>query len=160
MNKFNFTSNKKKFFMGWALKLTVLAVAFLFIVPSSMMLSDYIYEVNKVSVEETETIVESTENASEEGKDAPWYKQLWDGITDVVKKTVDQMLEEGKNALNKFVDEVSVFVIAYCAIPVFVVFLFLWLFKYLFGLNINVDVEALKPKQIKGKKKDEIEVSV
>ena len=158
-----FIINKKQIFLSWAIKFAVLALAVLVIVPCAMELSDYIYEVNQVSIEqEVETIVESTNKESENKpeEDRPWYKKLWNNITEAVSKTTDKAVESGKQALNKFVDAVSVFIIAYCAIPVFVVFLLLWLFKLLFGLKINIDIDTLNPKRLIEKRKVQKDKSV
>lgn len=154
-----FIVNNKKFFMAWAIKLSILALAFLIIVPSSMKLSDYIYEVNQVSFEQgTETVVDSTETESSTKEDLPWYKKLWNTITNAVKDTAEAAVEHGKKVLNEFIDAVSAFVIAYCAIPVFVVFLFLWLLKFLFGLNINVNLDSISPKRLREKKMKKAEL--
>lgn len=148
---FAFIIKKKQVFIACAIKFAVLALALLSIVPFAMKLSDYIYDVNQVSIEQdVETIVDSTETESAieitPDGDQPWYTKLWDKVTSVVNDTVSSVttigknaIDTGKHALNKFTDAVSVFIIAYCVIPVFVVFLFLWLLKILFGININVD---------------------
>ena len=146
-----FVINNKRFFMSWAIKLGVLALAFLLIVPSAMKLSDYIYEINQVSFEQEEAILEES-TAEETEEDIPWYKRLWNTITNAVKETADAAVEHGKKVLSEFTDAVSLFVIAYCAIPIFVVFLFLWLLKFLFGLNININLDALNPKHLLKKK--------
>ena len=132
--------------LSWAIKITVLSLAFLTIIPASMKLSDYIYEVNHTSIEQkVESSTDSSENES--NKNTPWYEKLWNTITNAVQNAVDSAVEKGKKALNDFTDAVAVFVIAYCIIPIFTVFLFLWLFKYLFGININVNVNALTRKR-------------
>ena len=144
-----FIVTNKNFLMSWAIKLSVLAIAFLLIVPCSMRLSDYIYEVNQLSFEqETETIIENTEETTESEEDIPWYKKLWDSVTNAVTETAEAAVENGKKILNEFIDAVSVFIIAYCAIPVFVVFLFLWLLKILFGLDINVNLNTIRSKRL------------
>lgn len=154
-----FIINKKKFFIAWSLKLSVLALAFLIIVPASMKLSDYIYEINQISFEQgAEEIVESTETEPEAEEDLPWYKKLWNTVTTSVKNTAEAAIESGKKVLNEFIDAVAVFVIAYCAIPVFVVFLFLWLLKLLFGLNIDLD--SIRPKRLGEKKTEKAELEV
>lgn len=148
---------KKPSFMSWAIKITVLALAMLTIIPSAMKLSDYIYEVNQVSIEEErEPLVESTETKSEEN--LPWYKQLWNTVTEAVQNTVESAVDRGKEVLNKFIDAVSVFVIAYCAIPIVIVFLFLWLLKFLFGLSININLETFNPKQLRKKRNGKTEI--
>ncbi|MBP3313042.1 MAG: hypothetical protein J6K84_00080 [Oscillospiraceae bacterium] len=148
-----FLYNKKHAWGLWAIKLTALALAFLMIVPASMKISDYIYEVNQVSFEESaDALVESTgSETKEETKKLPWYKKLWNTVTNAVKQTVDSAMEQGKKVLNEFVDAVSVFVIAYCAVPILIVFAFLWLFKFLFGLKFETNTTLLTPKRFRKK---------
>ena len=144
-----FIIRKKQVFLSWAIKLAVLALALLTIVPCAMKISDYIYEVNQVAIEQdVEMIVEptETENESQSEEESPWYKKLWDTVTDAVDDAAEAVvdagkkaIETGKQALSKFTDAVSVFIIAYCAIPIFVVFLFLWLLKILFGIDISIN---------------------
>ena len=144
-----FIIKSKKVFLSWSIKLSVLALAFLLLVPVSMRISDYIYEVNQVSFEqEAEEIIGSNETESETDENLPWYKKLWNTVTEAVKETVDTAVEKGKKVLSEFIDAVSVFVIAYCVIPVFVVFLFLWLIKFLFGLKIKTPLDNMKYKQL------------
>ena len=157
-----FIINRKNFFMAWAIRLSVLALAFLIIIPSSMKLSDYIYEANQVTFEqEAEAIVDDTETGEESDEDIPWYKKLWNTVTNAVKDTAEAAIEKGKKVLNEFIDAVSAFIIAYCVIPIFVVFLFLWLLKFLFGININVNMDAISSKLKKNRKKaTEAEISL
>ena len=154
-----FIINNKKVLLSWAIKLSVLAMAFLLIVPCSMRLSDYIYEVNQVSFEqEAEDLAEDTEEDAESEEDVPWYKKLWNSVTSAVTETAEAAVEHGKKILNEFIDAVSVFIIAYCVIPVFVVFLFLWLLKILFGIDIKIKRDAVNPKRLlKGKDQPKLE---
>lgn len=152
-----FIVRKKPALMSWAIKIAVLALAFLLIIPTAMKISDYIYEVNQFSIEAdveeiTEPIVDVPESEPEE--DLPWYKKLWGNVTEAVKSTAQSAVESGKKVLNEFIDAVSAFFIAYCAIPVFVVFMFLWLLKFLFGINININYSALNPGKIRAKLKE------
>lgn len=148
--------NKNAGFNQWAIKFTVLALIVLCIIPGSMKLSDYIYEVNQVSIEqEVEAIEDKPKEESK--KDTPWYKKVWDSVTKAVKKSVDSAVEKGKKALNQFIDAVSVFVIAYCAIPIFIVFVFLWFIKFLFGIQFNFNVHTVKPNLMKAKRKEHTE---
>ncbi len=145
---------RKSLLVSWAIKLSVLALAFLLIVPTTTRLGNYIYEVNEnVQTQNSEeNIVDETD--SKEDENAPWYKKAWNSVAAAVKKTVEEALEAGKKALNKFIDAVSVFIIAYCAIPLISVFLFLWLFKVLFGLTINVNIAHFVPRSIRKKIKE------
>lgn len=161
-----FIIREKQIFISWAIKLSVLALALLCIVPASMRISDYIYEINQVVIEqaidEPDNVAED-ESETEFQEDQPWYKKIWNSITttvqdvaETVTNTAQKAIDSGKEALSKFTDAVSVFVIAYCAIPIFVVFLLLWLLKLLFGVNIMIDVSKLNLKKSHRKHKDEM----
>ena len=160
-----FLFKRKQIFAAWAIKFAVLGLALLTIVPAAMRISDYIYEVNQVTIEQNvdfdteDTTAETDANPDE---DLPWYNKLWNSVTGAVKDAADAItdmgekaIEEGKKALSNFTDAVTVFIIAYCAIPVFVVFLFLWLLKILFGINVEIDYSKFSRKKLKEKKKEE-----
>lgn len=152
-----FIIRSKPALMSWAIKIAVLAFAFLLIIPTAMKISDYIYQVNEISIEEdvddiiAEPEAETTE--AEEEEELPWYKKLWDNVTEAVQSTAQSAVESGKKVLNEFIDAVSAFFIAYCAIPVFVVFMFLWLLKFLFGINININYNIFSMRKIREKVK-------
>ena len=104
-----------------------------------------------------------TSPETEPEEDHPWYKKIWNSITttvqdvaETVTHTAQKAIDSGKDALSKFTDAVSVFVIAYCAIPIFVVFLLLWLLKILFGINITIDVSKFNLNKIHRKHKEEM----
>ena len=152
--------NKKKSILTWAFKLAVLALALLVIVPASAKISDYIYEVNQVKIEQqAEEAVQPTEAEAEaepQQDTRPWYQKWWDGVTTAVDDVVDSIsnaakeaIKNGQDELNKFTDQVAIFVIAYCAIPIFVIFLLIWLLKILFGINIDVNPSKLWLKKSK-----------
>lgn len=147
-----FIVKKKEFLITWAIKIGVLALAFLIIIPSSMKLSDYIYEVNQISIEQKVDEIDSTQV----DENAPWYQKLWGSITNAIGNAIESVRETAKEALNNFIDAVSTFVIAYCAIPIFVVFLFLWLIKFLFGLKIDTNPNTIKSKLLKNNQKESI----
>lgn len=148
-----FIVNKKGVLFSWTLKLLALAVALLVVVPISMRLSDYIYEINQVSFEQDAEEIVAEDDVKQDIDNQPWYKKLWNAVTNAVESTVETVVEKGKQVLNEFIDAVSVFVIAYCVIPIVTVFLFLWLLKVLFGLNIKVKPETFSIKRIKKMKK-------
>lgn len=139
---------------NWAIKILIFAIALIAIIPISMQLSDYIYEINEVSYEiEADKLTESIEpvEGAEVEEELPWYSKIWNTITETVQSLTDSAIEGAKRALNKAIDMVSVFVIAYCAIPILSVLVFLWLIKFLFGLNININYEALNPRKLRNK---------
>ena len=90
--------------------------------------------------------------SSETDADSPWYLRLWNTVTETVKSTAEAAIEGGQKALNKFIDAVSVFVIAYCAIPILTALAFLWLFKFIFGLNVDPYIDVLNPKRFAEKR--------
>ena len=124
----------RKDFLAWALKFLAFALALVLIVPTAMRISDYIYETNQFEVVVEEMAPIEEEPVVEE--DVPWYKKLWNKVEETVKAGVNQALESGKKALNEFIDAVSLFVIAYCAIPILIILLFVWLVKVLFGIKV------------------------
>ena len=159
---------KKQVLISWAIKLAVLALVLLTIVPAAMKISDYIYDVNQIKIEQkVENVVQPTEpetSTSQQEDIRPWWQKLWDNVTDAVDDVADaittaaqEAIQKGKEALNNFTDAVAVFVIAYCAIPIFVIFLFLWLLKILFGFSINVNPNKLNFKKLKEDKEQESE---
>ena len=161
-----FIIKEKQIFISWAIKLSVLALALLCIVPVSMRISDYIYEVNQVAIElevnEPDKVSED-EAETKPQEDQPWYKKIWNSVTttvqdvaETVTNTAQKAIDSGKDALSKFTDAVSVFVIAYCAIPIFVVFLLLWLLKILFGINITIDISKFNLKKTFKTHKEEL----
>lgn len=146
--------NSKQSLLIWVIKFGVFALALLAVVPGAMKLSDYIYEVNQYSIEQNvDYVVESSETEIKIDEDLPWYQKLWGTVTEAVKNTVGTAIDSGKNALSTFVDAVTVFIIAYCAIPIFIVFFFLWMVKFLFGLNLNIKI----PNRLRRKEKTEME---
>lgn len=126
----------RKDFLVWALKFLAFALALVLIVPTAMKISDYIYETNQFEIVVDEMTPSKEEAVVEE--DVPWYKKLWNKVEETVKVGVNQALESGKKALNKFIDAVSLFVIAYCAIPILIILLFIWLVKVLFGIKVSL----------------------
>ncbi|MBE6892368.1 MAG: hypothetical protein E7481_10230 [Ruminococcaceae bacterium] len=145
-----FIIKKNHALLSWAIKICIFAIALLILVPGSMKLSDYIYEINQTTEEAvSEEIVQSTEPEEE----IAWYLKLWNTVTETIKNTAEAAIESGQEALNRFIDSVSVFVIAYCAIPILTVLLFLGLVKYLFGLNITINYKALSPEKLREKRK-------
>ena len=157
---------KKQVLISWAIKLVVLALALLTIVPAAMKISDYIYDVNQIKIEQkVENAIQPTEpetSTPQQEDTRPWWQKLWDNVTDAVEDVADtistaaqEAIQKGKEALNNFTDAVAVFVIAYCAIPIFVIFLFLWLLKILFGININITPNKLNLKRLSGKREQE-----
>lgn len=136
---------------GWlqpkvlALKLGVFALVIASIIPLSVQISDLIYEVNRNTVDQiTEEIemldaTEPNEAENEEEEEQSWldsFKDAVSGAVDKVEEVFTNTTEDAKALLNKFVDAIALFLIAYCAIPVIVIFVMVGLVKYLFAIPV------------------------
>lgn len=115
-----------------ATKFVVFALVLVTIIPFSIKISDLIYEVNESTVTQLTTSAE--ENTEESQENQSWWdkfvKKFQDGLSDAEEKA--------KEILNKFIDAIAMFIIAYCAIPIVVVFVVIWFIKFLFGINIPI----------------------
>ncbi|MBR5217278.1 MAG: hypothetical protein IKV68_02850, partial [Oscillospiraceae bacterium] len=98
-----------------------------------MQVSDKIYEVNRHTAEMvSEDVMEFADNADTEEK--TWWQKTFDKL----KNAGADIKEEGKKLVNRFIDAVVIFLVAYCAMPILVVWFMLWLMKLLFGVSIPV----------------------
>ena len=93
----------KKALVSWAIKLAILALALVMIVPASMKISDYIYEINQISFEQTtETVEQSAESESEavpQEDNRPWYIRAWDSVTNAVDAAITAIDESIEKAI-------------------------------------------------------------
>lgn len=116
-----------------AVKIGMLAIVMVSVIPISMWLGDKIYDVNRHTVEMVdEDVMEISDNADTE------EKSWWQKSMDKLKDTAVDIKETGKSIINRFIDAVAVFIIAYCAMPILVVLFMLWLVKLFFGITIPV----------------------
>ena len=120
--------------MGFfAVKIAALALVLATVVPLAMQVSDKIYEVNRHTAEMvSEEVMEFADNADTEEKS--WWQKTFDKL----KNAGADIKEEGKKLVNRFIDAVVIFLVAYCAMPILVVVFMLWLMKLLFGVSIPV----------------------
>ena len=133
-----------------AAKLTAFALILITVVPVSVKISDMIYDANKTYIEQVTTDVD--EQAVEEDKG--WFGNLINKI----KKGVSEAGEKAKEVLNRFIDAVAIFIIAYCVMPILSVAAILFALKLIFGIKVSVP-KLPKPKLPRGEK-EEIEESV
>ena len=120
--------------MGFfAAKIAVLALVLATVIPLAMRVSDTIYEVNRHTAElVSEEVMELADNADTVEK--TWWQKTFDKL----KNAGEDIKEEGKKLVNRFIDAVVIFLVAYCAMPILVVWFMLWLMKLLFGVSIPV----------------------
>lgn len=120
--------------MGFfAAKIAVLALVLATVIPLAMRVSDKIYEVNRHTAElVSEEVMELADNADTVEK--TWWQKTFDKL----KNAGEDIKEEGKKLVNRFIDAVVIFLVAYCAMPILVVWFMLWLMKLLFGVSLPV----------------------
>lgn len=152
---------RRREIMMFGIRLIVFAIVLAMIIPFSVYISDMIYEANQFTIEEISAdfeTVEETEPAVS-GETVPvetvpaeqsWTDKLKDafsGAVETVRDTTEEVInqvedsvthttDEAKELLNKFIDAIALFIIAYCAIPVVVVFVVVWLVKFLFQVHV------------------------
>lgn len=124
---------KKEMLKNLAVKFIVFAIAVTAIIPFSIKIGDMICETNSIVIEQVteETIQSDDENDT-------WLNNLGDAITNGISGAG----EFAKQKLNRFMDAVAVFIVAYCVIPVVVIIAMVWFVKILFGINIPLKKSA------------------
>lgn len=110
------------------MKCAVFALVIATIIPLSVKISDMIYATNEIDVEDLVTEAEE----AEETEEPAW----WEKIINKVKETKADATEKAKEILNKFIDTIALFLIAYCAVPVLVFLMVIWFVKFLFQVTI------------------------
>lgn len=145
--------SRKQSMMVLGAKLLVFAFVIWQIIPFSVTISDMIYDVNRATVEqltaevemaETTAPVEETTGEEEEQSFFDRLTESWNAVVEDVETVVSSTGEKAEEVLNKFIDAIALFIIAYCAIPVVVVFVVIWLVKFLFQVQIPVPVKLHK----------------
>jgi hypothetical protein len=131
---------KKHVLKSLGIKLIVFALVIAVIIPFSLKVSDWVYDLNKDTIEtvtenvETETnVIEQEADKEEETEE---NKSWWQSALDSVKGSADKTAVKAKEILNKFVDAIAMFLITYCAIPLIVFFAVYGFMKLLFGMHI------------------------
>lgn len=134
----------------FAYKLAIFAAALAIMIPTSVRISDYIYEVNKtetaISEEQDQEVEITDEEVKGEKKKEKWYVALWNTLSAKISEGAQKAAKKAQNLLNEFVDTVSVFIIAYCIMPLLTVFGFLGLIKLIFGAIVPTpNIKEMNP---------------
>lgn len=114
------------------MKIAVFGLVIAVVIPFSMKISDMIYVINESAVDELVTEAEGIEPEEEQEKN--W----WEKIVDKIEAGASNASEKAKQILNKFIDTVALFIIAYCAIPIVIFMIVIWFVKFLFNITIPV----------------------
>lgn len=144
--------SKKNTLKVLATKFVVFSLVIVSIIPISIKISDLIYETNKATIEKITSEINEDLVGDEEQEDQSWL----DKIIDKVQNGITNANEKAKGLLNKFIDAIALFIIAYCAIPIIIILLVIWFVKFLFGISIPIP-RAKDLQFIKKRKTDEVE---
>lgn len=127
-----YTFCEKKILIKFALKLVAFALIIVTIIPISLKIGDMVCDVNSIAIEQaTEGVDEIAEVENEENS-------LLDKIINKFTSGVSDAGDYAKEKLNRFIDAIAVFLIAYCVIPIIVVITMIWLIKFLFGARVSI----------------------
>ena len=128
---------KKYFLKSLGIKLIVFALVIAIIIPFSLKVSDWVYDLNKETIETvTENVENETDVIEQETEEDDEDKTWWQEAIDSVKGSADKTAVKAKEILNKFVDAIAMFLITYCAIPIIVFLAVYGFMKLLFGMHI------------------------
>lgn len=129
---------------NFAVKLFIFGMALFFVIPSSVKVSDLIYESYQVSIEQTfETANQNNADIEETKKDLStkdrnWMENVGDYLSNVTSKIGNElaaMAKKGEATLTGFLDAIAVLIITSCVIPILVILIFAWIIKILFGFD-------------------------
>ena len=123
---------------GIFIKLICFALIAFALVPTSVVLSDMIYENYQATIEQTiqdaKDSSDELQNNSDEKNDENVAKKLYENI----KGGVAAKAEEFRAILNGYVEATAVLIVTSCAIPLAVLAFYIWLIKLLTGIDFNV----------------------
>lgn len=131
-----------------ALKLLAFAAVIVMIVPCSLKIGDMICDINSTVIEEVSEVAEiaNEEKLQTDTENDSFWENTVGGFTSAISKAKSFAKEQ----LNRFTDAIAVFIIAYCAIPIIILFVMIWFVNFLFGIKIPLP----KPKKSKKSNKE------
>ena len=113
------------------LKLIVSAVVLTFLVPSSIFVSEKIYNTYENSINDTIAAAEDFSDDTESLQDED--STVWDTITN----TVQNLKERASTLLSRFIESVAVMLVITCVIPLLTALAFIWFIKLVTGLPVS-----------------------
>lgn len=130
----------------WLQRLMVKLVAFTVVicavVPASMGLSGMIERTYSDSIEQTiastEQAVESMENAAGDEEESGGLGGLLDQVVSGVTQAAEQVTEQVKTLLSRFLEALAVMTVTSCVIPAVVLLSFVWLANTILGMNVTL----------------------
>lgn len=123
-----------------AVKLAVFAVAIYIIIPTSIKVSDMIYETYDESISTTISAAEQIAGDTTEFSDAGEDDGLVQSILQSISETASSLTDRAADTLNRFVETLAVLIVTSCIIPILVIIFFVWVAKIITGVNFMPDV--------------------
>lgn len=118
-------------------KMVLVGLAMLLTIPTSVRVSDMIYETYQVSFNETIAAAEDfTADTSEltQAKD----EGVIAGLLNKLSETAATLSNKAAQLMNRFVESLAVMIVTSCVIPLVVLFFFLWLIRLVTGIDFTV----------------------
>ena len=123
-----------------SVKFAVFGLAIFIIIPTSVRVSDMIYQTFDESINNTissaEQIADDTTELTDAGEDSGVIQSILNGISE----TASSLTEKAANTLNRFVETLAVMIVTSCIIPLLVIVFFIWLAKIITGVNFMPDL--------------------
>lgn len=145
----------KNMLKSLGIKFVAFGAALVFVIPTSVWVSDRINAIYTRSIEITvqsanavsdNLIGEMTNENQENTTVIDEAKAILGDVSGSVAEVIDQF----RNVLNRFVEATAVMIVTTCLVPLLVILFFAWLIKTLFHIPINLPESV--PKQKKGHK--------
>ena len=120
-----------------ALKLGVIALAFYFVIPLSIRVSDMIYDAYRESIDNTISSAEELSDDTAALANAAEDKNIISQILSRLSETADSLTERAADIMNRFVETLAVMIVTSCIIPILVLLFFVWLIKLVTGVDLS-----------------------
>ena len=144
---------KKEVMRTLAIKLAIFGVILFIAIPSSIKVSDLIYNSYQTSIEQTvktaeqnkEYIEEKKEDLSEE--DQNWMDKVGDYLSNLTSKIgsgISEIIKKGEDTLISFLDAIAIMIITSCVIPIGTILIFGLVIKILFSFYSNRGARKLQ----------------
>lgn len=120
-----------------AVKIGAFGIALFIAIPTSIWISDAIYDTYQLSIDQTITAAEAF---SEETAELSGQKDtgVIAAILDRISETASSLSDKAAKLMNRFIEALAVLIVTSCVIPVLVLLFFIWLIKMLTGIEVPV----------------------
>lgn len=138
-----------------AIKLAIFGIILFVAIPTSIKVSDLVYEANQAPIEQSVEVAERNKDFIEGKKeelateDKNWIEAAGDYLSDLnskIGKGISVMVEKGEAILTSFMDAVAVLIITTCVIPILVIIFFGWIIKLIFNFEYKGKTKNIQNK--------------